>query len=701
MGDNKLVYSTFEDYLKSIGVEPAVSDAAGSAVTETLDEEPIITEDQVCDEPVDSVEESVLPEESPAPVENAIVDDEQSVPEQQESDLDEMTAEAEPETKEVQAEETAIEEPAAEPEVQAEESAIEETVAEPEAEQSAIETEPEPEAEQSAIETEPETEPTIEPVLDEVKDEEPAETEASEEPIVEPATEPEPVKAEEPAVEPGEPEKTESAPEVLNEESSGEEPEEEEEPRGGCFGVFIVFLLLFMIAAGSFVALDRFVVHGNRFLPDTTINGVDVGEMNIRQASKALETDWASHTLEIKMNGETVDTLSELDLAYNADQKVEDTLHAGWVECIKRLLSKKARKLEIELQPNPDEGTFDTTFESLNIVKNHKETVKSEDAYIDLSNTDFNIVNEVYGDSLDKEKLKTALINAIAVGQSEFDYSPAKFYLEPKIKSNSKEIAEEMKYCEKYLSHVIKYKGFKGFVKGMVITPDQVNKFISVADDGTVKVNKNKVQKFVEETVCPHFSTEGIDRKIKSLATGKKFEVSGGDYGLAVSVEQEVKQLTKDLKSLKSVERMPKYTTEVSEDQTNDIGNTYVEVDLTNQVLYYVENGKVKVECNIVTGTEATGHGTPQGVYAIKYMATHVTLKGRNDDGSKYESKVTYWMPFNLPYEIGLHDATWRGAFGGGIYYYNGSHGCVNMPFNSAQALYGRVEVGTIVICHY
>ena len=48
----------------------------------------------------------------------------------------------------------------------------------------------------------------------------------------------------------------------------------------------------------------------------------------------------------------------------------------------------------------------------------------------------------------------------------------------------------------------------------------------------------------------------------------------------------------------------------------------------------------------------------------------------------------------------GLHDATWRSSFGGDIYKYSGSHGCVNLPPSKAGELYDLISVGTIVIIH-
>ena len=48
----------------------------------------------------------------------------------------------------------------------------------------------------------------------------------------------------------------------------------------------------------------------------------------------------------------------------------------------------------------------------------------------------------------------------------------------------------------------------------------------------------------------------------------------------------------------------------------------------------------------------------------------------------------------------GLHDASWRYSFGGNIYVYNGSHGCVNMPPAAAQALYYEIEDGMAIVIY-
>ena len=62
-------------------------------------------------------------------------------------------------------------------------------------------------------------------------------------------------------------------------------------------------------------------------------------------------------------------------------------------------------------------------------------------------------------------------------------------------------------------------------------------------------------------------------------------------------------------------------------------------------------------------------------------------------EGADYTTYVNFWMPFLGGY--GLHDATWRGSFGGDIYHYDGSHGCVNLPYDAAAEIYDNISVGT------
>ena len=102
------------------------------------------------------------------------------------------------------------------------------------------------------------------------------------------------------------------------------------------------------------------------------------------------------------------------------------------------------------------------------------------------------------------------------------------------------------------------------------------------------------------------------------------------------------------------------------------------------------------------TGLPADGRDTPTGVYSILYTERDSTLKGETDPATgkpSYETPVAFWMPCTWQGH-GFHDATWQSSFGGDRYLTNGSHGCVNMPYDKAEQLFGMISAGTPVLIH-
>ena len=119
---------------------------------------------------------------------------------------------------------------------------------------------------------------------------------------------------------------------------------------------------------------------------------------------------------------------------------------------------------------------------------------------------------------------------------------------------------------------------------------------------------------------------------------------------------------------------------------------TYILVSIKKQKLWFYKKGKLVLKSNVVTGTK--GHtNTPKGTYKIRGKSRSAYLVGRD-----YVSFVNYWMLIDGGSQIGLHDATWRSSFGGSIYKYNGSHGCINLPYKVAKKIYKKAPVGTKVI---
>ena len=119
-----------------------------------------------------------------------------------------------------------------------------------------------------------------------------------------------------------------------------------------------------------------------------------------------------------------------------------------------------------------------------------------------------------------------------------------------------------------------------------------------------------------------------------------------------------------------------------------------MEIDLGKQHLYLYVEGELILESDFVSGNASRGWNTPAGVFGLTYKTTNAVLRGEN-----YATPVSYWMPFNG--NIGMHDATWRNSFGGEIYLTNGSHGCINLPYENAKVIYEYVYTGFPIVCYY
>ena len=177
---------------------------------------------------------------------------------------------------------------------------------------------------------------------------------------------------------------------------------------------------------------------------------------------------------------------------------------------------------------------------------------------------------------------------------------------------------------------------------------------------------------------------------------GGTITVSGGDYGWLINRPAEVKELKKNIKKGKTITKEPVYTQTAVSRNKNDIGDTYVEINLTKQHLWFYKDGKRIVDSDFVSGNVSRGWDTPTGCYAVTYKIRDWVL-GVNSNAD-YRTPVSYWMPFNR--NVGMHDATWRNSFGGEIYKTNGSHGCINLPLNKAKVIYENISAGVPIIVY-
>lgn len=175
----------------------------------------------------------------------------------------------------------------------------------------------------------------------------------------------------------------------------------------------------------------------------------------------------------------------------------------------------------------------------------------------------------------------------------------------------------------KYLGAMVTYD-FKPNTE--VVDSSMISQWVKVDDDMNVTFDNNAVKEYIQ-SLAAKYDTKGKERTFTS-ASGNTVTVSGGSYGWKIDQNAEYNALIANIQNAETVTREPNYSSRAASHEGNDVGNTYAEVNLTTQHMYYVKDGQIALETDVVTGNPNKGNDTPTGVYSLAYKAKDQTLRG-------------------------------------------------------------------------
>ena len=206
-------------------------------------------------------------------------------------------------------------------------------------------------------------------------------------------------------------------------------------------------------------------------------------------------------------------------------------------------------------------------------------------------------------------------------------------------------------------------------------------------DNYRLKLPENYIEDFVSE-LHSRFDTTTDSYTFTTPDGETSKTVPYKTFGLTLKDSDEVEAINEALDSKSSVTmRIP------SMSGYEDIGDDKILISIDDQHIWVYFDGELWNESDVVTGRQNV-HDTPTGVFYITEC-----INGKYLRGADYKTWVNKWMRLTNS-GIGLHDATWRSSFGGNIYTYNGSHGCINLPKKFAYDLYEHAYVGLPVIIY-
>lgn len=450
----------------------------------------------------------------------------------------------------------------------------------------------------------------------------------------------------------------------------------------------ILYILITVVTAAAVAYLGLALFFTKHFFFNTIINGENYSVSAVNSVENGFLDTSSQYVLRIDGRDGVSDTITAADIALRVEfgSEFEDIMQGQeallWPASVFR-----ETEYTINTMVTYSKEALDKKIDTLSFFESDN-IRQPQDAYLsDYTENGYQIIPEEQGTVPIREKIQSVVEEAISLLDESVDLDAKECYASAQVTSNSRALQRECEDRNRFTGVTVTYL----FGEETEVLDGNTIKDWITADGGAVSLDPELVREYVNG-LARKYDTWGKKREFRTTG-GEVITIKEGAYGWWMNRPEETQALIEQIESGKSGERTPVYHAEAAQFGEDDIGDTYVEIDLTSQHLWVYEDGEMVEETDFVSGNVSRGYSTPIGVYGITYKERNATLRG-----ATYTSHVDYWMPFNG--NVGMHDASWRSSFGEDIYLRNGSHGCVNLPPKKAEVIYEYVEKGEPVIVY-
>lgn len=454
----------------------------------------------------------------------------------------------------------------------------------------------------------------------------------------------------------------------------------------------LVFVGVIALLAGIYVLLS--LMYQNGFTYGTWINGEYCTGKSVEQVNELLKAYSNRPIIVISDKDGNTDYIYSDEYDYTVDYTDGLTYISNnqnsffWIENI----FKKKEMKNVEPIISYDEEKLATLVPKLPVYDKYLHMEKSS-LKILSDNTGFHL-QDTRHDLLDYDKLTQSVLELAESGGAL--YVSDEFFYDDNITEEEINVQKEWNKLQEYLSTKI---FFDMGAEMVPVDSDVLRRFLRINEIGRFIYDENgdfllddeKIKEFVHE-LCTEYDTYTLPRKYKTYK-GKEVLIDFQLKSTLLNEEKECDYLVEAIHNSTKEVHEPAYLFMGFVRGKNDVGDTFIEVDISEQKLYFVKDGELFLETDVVTGNPNKGWSTPKMLCYIYSMSKNVVLRGEG-----YASPVDYWIP--VYQGIGLHDASWQSAFGSDVYLTNGSRGCVNLYIDDAKKVYDNAYIGLPVIIY-
>lgn len=453
-------------------------------------------------------------------------------------------------------------------------------------------------------------------------------------------------------------------------------------------------IVLFLLTAGAyFFGVYYFTEH---FLPGSLVNGFNCSYMTEAEAEDLLEQKTAAYVLAVQTRGNGQESISadQIQLAYTSDGSVNKLLHQQnrflWFVAF-----SQHQTYQVPSSVTYDQDLFDETVGGLKCLQNNEQPV---DASIQDSGDKFVVVAEKEGTLVDQDKLKEDISDAVTTGRTVANLEEDGCYINPSV--YSEDLTRDCQQMNELADVVITYD-FDD--RKETVDRSVIRDWLTRDSNGNLVLDRDAVASYVK-TLAEKYDTPGTERSFVTYDS-REITVSGGNYGWVIDQPGETEELYQAIMDHKTQVREPVYSSEASSRKTNDIGYTYIEINLTDSRLVFYKEGQPLVDTGFVASSS-----TAEGVFAVG------DKKESAVPGGGTGNEVSCWIPFDkvgiygeAGLEISTGSDTEEADFGSsGEADFSSSldsswastEGCVVLPLEQAQELCQYTEAGMPVVIY-